>query len=88
MKIAAARIKINKLLDYRGSLFVAPEAGAKNANTVHGNEHMRDAIDHRLEIRCTTAPFNMANLQAVPGKYQKLIPESIKDYVRLNQFLA
>lgn len=36
----------------------------------------------------TTPVFFTRDLKAVPEKYRTLIPEYIKDYVTLNQFVA
>ncbi len=36
----------------------------------------------------TNATFSTRDLKAVPEKYRTLIPEYIKDYVSLNQFVA
>lgn len=51
-----------------------------------------DYFRHIIETRhfaelATYPPFSMNELQKVPAKYRKLIPEYIKDYVVLNQFL-
>jgi len=51
--------------------------------------YVRDAIDKREYTMLATNPvFSAADLKAVPEKYRKLIPEYIKDYVSLNQFVA
>ena len=51
---------------------------------------VRDIIDDpkRLTSLYTTTSFTIADLKAVPSEYRKLIPEYIKDYVSLNQFVA
>jgi len=50
---------------------------------------VREAVESRkIQALYTTASFTMADLRAVPEKYRKLIPEYIKDYVPLNQFVA
>jgi type I restriction enzyme R subunit len=42
----------------------------------------------RLTALYTTSSFTIADLKAVPAEYRKIIPEYIKDYVSLNQFVA
>jgi type I restriction enzyme R subunit len=42
----------------------------------------------RLTALYTTSSFTIADLKAVPPEYRKIIPEYIKDYVSLNQFVA
>ena len=42
----------------------------------------------RLTALYTTSSFTIADLKAVPSEYRKIIPEYIKDYVSLNQFVA
>jgi type I restriction enzyme R subunit len=42
----------------------------------------------RLTALYTTSSFTIADLKAVPPEYRKAIPEYIKDYVSLNQFVA
>ena len=50
---------------------------------------VRDIIEsNRLTALYTTSSFTVADLKAVPLKYRKLIPDYIKDYVSLNQFVA
>ena len=50
---------------------------------------MREIIEsNRLTALYTTSSFTVADLKAVPPKYRKLIPDYIKDYVSLNQFVA
>ncbi len=36
----------------------------------------------------TNPAFSTSDFSAVPGKYRTLIPEYVKDYVSLNQFVA
>jgi len=36
----------------------------------------------------TNPSFSTRDFKAVPAKYRKLIPEYVKDYVSLNQFVA
>jgi type I restriction enzyme R subunit len=52
-----------------------------------------DQIRHIIEMKhftdlATNATFSTRDLKAVPEKYRTLIPEYIKDYVSLNQFVA
>jgi len=51
---------------------------------------VRAIIDdpHRLTELYTTSAFTIAEFRAVPAKYRTLIPDYIKDYVSLNQFVA
>ena len=54
------------------------------------NSRVRDIIEHKRErlIELNTNPsFNTQNYQAVPDEWRKAIPEYIKDYVPLNQFM-
>jgi type I restriction enzyme R subunit len=51
-----------------------------------------DQIRHIIESKhftdlATNATFSTRDLRAVPAKYRSLIPEYIKDYVSLNQFV-
>ena len=53
------------------------------------NGQVREIIESkRFTELYTTSAFTTADLKAVPLKYRKLIPEYIKDYVSLNQFVA
>lgn len=53
------------------------------------DSQVREIIENnRIQALYTTSSFTMADLKAVPPKYRKLIPEYIKDYVSLNQFVA
>lgn len=53
------------------------------------NGQVRDIIESkRFTALYTTSAFTTTDLKAVPAKYRKLIPEYIKDYVSLNQFVA
>jgi type I restriction enzyme R subunit len=52
-----------------------------------------DVIRHIIESGhytdlATNATFSIHDFKLVPKKYHKLIPEYIKDYVSLNQFVA
>lgn len=50
---------------------------------------IRDIIDHRHFTDLATNPvFSMRDFKAVPSKYRELVPEYVKDYVSLNQFVA
>jgi type I restriction enzyme R subunit len=54
------------------------------------DSQVRAIIDDpkRLAALYTNSSFTIADLKAVPAEYRKLIPEYIKDYVSLNQFVA
>ncbi len=54
------------------------------------DSQVRDIIDNpkRLAALYTNSSFTIADLKAVPAEYRKMIPEYIKDYVSLNQFVA
>jgi type I restriction enzyme R subunit len=52
-----------------------------------------DQIRHIIESKqftdlATNSMFSTADFRAVPKKYRFLIPEYVKDYVSLNQFVA
>ena len=52
-----------------------------------------DQVRHIIESRqftdlATNAVFSTSDFRAVPKKYRKLVPEYVKDYVPLNQFVA
>ena len=50
--------------------------------------YTRDIIDKRQFSRLATSPvFSIGDFRAVPEKYRALIPEYVKDYVALNQFV-
>ena len=50
--------------------------------------YTRDIIDTRQFARLATSPvFSTGDFRAVPKKYRVLIPEYVKDYVALNQFV-
>lgn len=50
---------------------------------------VRDIIDSRqFTDLATNAVFSIRDFKAVPPKYRTLVPEYIKDYVSLNQFVA
>ena len=79
MKEAAARIKINKLLEAAGWRFFA----------VATSDQIRHIINSgQLTDLATNPIFSTKDFKAVPAKYRKLVPEYIKDYVTLNQFAA
>ncbi len=51
-----------------------------------------DLIRHVIDSRkfadlATTAVFSLADYRAVPEKYRALVPEYVKDYVSLSQFI-
>ena len=53
------------------------------------SDQIRYIIENRDFTDLTTNPvFSNRDLRAVPEKYRELIPEYIKDYVSLNQFVA
>ena len=53
------------------------------------SEQIRQSIENKQFTDLTTNPvFSTRDLRAVPEKYRILIPEYIKDYVSLNQFVA
>ncbi len=50
---------------------------------------VRDIIDSRQFTDLATNPvFSTRDFKAVPQKYRTLVPEYVKDYVSLNQFVA
>ena len=50
--------------------------------------HLRDIIEkRRLTDLTVNATFNMADFKAVPKEWRDKIPEYVKDYVSLNQFM-
>jgi len=50
---------------------------------------VRDIIDTRQFIDLATNPvFSTRDFKAVPEKYRSLVPEYVKDYVSLNQFIT
>ncbi|MEO0018972.1 MAG: hypothetical protein RLZZ522_2255 [Verrucomicrobiota bacterium] len=53
------------------------------------NGQVRDIIESKKYTELyTTSAFTTADLKAVPPKYRTLIPDYVKDYVSLNQFVA
>jgi type I restriction enzyme R subunit len=53
------------------------------------SDHLRHIIESgQLTDLATNPNFTTKDFKAVPEKYRKLIPEYIKDYVSLNQFVA
>ena len=53
------------------------------------SERVRDIIESRQFTDLATNPvFSTRDFRAVPDKYRNLIPEYVKDYVSLNQFLS
>ena len=53
------------------------------------SDHLRHIIESgHLTDLATNANFTTKDFKAVPEKYRKLIPDYIKDYVSLNQFVA
>ena len=52
------------------------------------NGYLRGIIDQRRFAMLATNPvFSRADFSLVPDKYRQLVPEYIKDYVSLNQFV-
>jgi type I restriction enzyme R subunit len=52
------------------------------------NSQVRDIIDHGKFAELYTNPtFNMNDYEAVPKDWRKEIPEYVKDYIPLNQFM-
>ena len=52
------------------------------------NGYLRGIIDQRRFAALATNPvFSRADFSAVPDRYRRLVPEYIKDYVSLNQFV-
>ena len=53
------------------------------------DDHLRAVIENRdYTALATNASFNTRDFRSVPEKYRALIPNYIKDYVSLNQFLS
>ena len=52
------------------------------------SDEIRHIIESRLFTDLATNPvFSTSDFRAVPAKYRTLIPDYIKDYVPLNQFV-
>lgn len=52
------------------------------------DNRLRDIIEHKQFTELNVHPgFSMADYKAVPEKWRKRIPEYVKDYVPLNQFM-
>ena len=52
------------------------------------DSHLRDIIEHKRFSELNVNPsFSMADFRAVPRAWRERIPEYIKDYLSLNQFL-
>ena len=52
------------------------------------NGYVRQTIDRKQYTRlATNASFNMHDFRAVPESYRALVPDYIRDYVSLNQFV-
>lgn len=53
------------------------------------SDHVRHIIEHGTYTDFATNPvFSNRDFKAVPQKYRILVPEYVKDYVSLNQFVA
>ena len=53
------------------------------------SDQLRHIIESKeLTLLATNPVFSTRDLKAVPAKYRQLIPNYIKDYVTLNQFVA
>lgn len=90
----------NDLLEEEFGKFIAdhPPDGSE-VNSVTGIKHFfkayatSDEFRHFIENKAfanlvTYAPFSMNDYRQVPERYRTLVPEYIKDYVNLNQFVA
>ncbi len=52
------------------------------------NHRLRDIIDGKRLVELNNyAVFNMSDFKAVPSVWRDRIPEYVKDYVPLNQFM-
>jgi type I restriction enzyme, R subunit len=53
------------------------------------DNHVRDIVENRTYTDLNTCPnFTIKDFKAVPPDWRDIIPEYIKDYVPLNQFMA
>ncbi len=56
---------------------------------IHTSDSVRHIIESGHLTDLATHPvFSTRYFKAVPAKYRKLIPDYLKDYVSLNQFIA
>ena len=88
----------NELLEEEFDKFVAdykPDEAAdilaiKNYFKAYAtDDHLRAVIENRdYTALATNASFSTRDFKSVPEKYRALIPNYIKDYVSLNQFLS
>jgi type I restriction enzyme, R subunit len=94
---ATARIKINRLLEERGWRFFDDGNGPANIQFARSHyfkayatsDQLRHVIaSGHLTDLATNPVFSTRDLRAVPLRYRTLVPEYIKDYVSLNQFVA
>jgi type I restriction enzyme R subunit len=88
----------DELLEEEFSKFVADQK-PQEANVIPAlkqffkayvtDSQVREIIEtHRFTALYTNSSFTVEDLKAVPVKYRKIIPDYIKDYVSLNQFVA
>ena len=88
----------DELLEEEFSKFVADQK-PQEANVIPAlkqffkayvtDSQVREIIEtHRFTALYTNSSFTVEDLKAVPPKYRKIIPDYIKDYVPLNQFVA
>lgn len=92
VKEAIARIKINHLLEEAGWRFFDNDNGQANIclePKVKVTSATLDNLGSNFEKTSNGfIDFLLRDLKAVPLKYRQLIPEYVKDYVPLNQFIA
>jgi hypothetical protein len=88
MKKAAARIKIDQLLETAGWRFLPNSADPANIRLESGVTLRPQSLD-ALGDNCATNPVGCtSDFKAVPAKRRVLLPEYIEDYVPLSQFSA
>lgn len=80
---SADRVEIQRLL-------AAAEVALDDAQRKEvSSGRVRDIIESRDFTDLATNPFfSTRDFRAVPEKYRVLVPDYIKDYVSLNQFVA
>lgn len=83
-KEAKARIKINRLLEESGWRFFDGATGKTYAT----DGRLREIIEKGKLTELNVNPaFSMTDFKAVPREWRDKIPEYVKDYVSLNQFM-
>jgi hypothetical protein len=98
MKEATARIKINKLLEAAGWRFFSPatnllyckiflEIALRDPLSGEIGKSLLLAVSHHHAAALAQILNELAD-RLFPAKYRKLVPNYIKDYVSLNQFVA